>query len=73
MRPDTDGIPAAEHGLVNEYSSPDKDIYQVKPGINQVPATGALISAASHIGSKRLPACSAIAIFTLNQPRRSDS
>ena len=44
---DTDaGIPAAEHGLVNEYYLLDQDIYQVEVlnNLDQVPATGALIS-----------------------------
>ncbi len=44
---DTDaGIPAAEHGLVNEYYLLEQDIYQVEVlnNLDQVPATGALIS-----------------------------
>ena len=46
---DTDaGIPAAEHGLVNEYYLLDQDIYQVEVlnQLDQVPAVGALISIA---------------------------
>lgn len=44
---DTDaGIPAAEHGLVNEYYLLEQDIYQVEVlnNLDQVPAVGALIS-----------------------------
>lgn len=44
---DTDaGIPAAEHGLLNEYYLLEQDIYQVEvlANLNQVPATSALIS-----------------------------
>lgn len=44
---DTDaGIPAAEHGLLNEYYLLEQDIYQVEvlTNLDQVPATGALIS-----------------------------
>lgn len=44
---DTDaGIPAAEHGLLNEYYLLEQDIYQVEvlANLDQVPATGALIS-----------------------------
>lgn len=44
---DTDaGIPAAEHGLLNEYYLLEQDIYQVEvlSNLNQVPATSALIS-----------------------------
>lgn len=44
---DTDaGIPAAEHGLLNEYYLLEQDIYQVEvlANLNQVPATGSLIS-----------------------------
>ena len=46
---DTDaGIPAAEHGLVNEYYLLEQDIYQVEVlnQLDQVPAVGALISIA---------------------------
>lgn len=46
---DTDaGIPAAEHGLVNEYYLLEQDIYQVEvlTNLDQVPATGSLISIA---------------------------
>lgn len=44
---DTDaGIPAAEHGLLNEYYLLEQDIYQVEVlnNLDQVPAIGALIS-----------------------------
>ena len=44
---DTDaGIPAAEHGLVNEYYLLEQNIYQVEVlnQLDQVPAVGALIS-----------------------------
>lgn len=44
---DTDaGIPAAEHGLVNEYYLLEQDIYQVEilNHLDHVPAVGALIS-----------------------------
>ena len=46
---DTDaGIPAAEHGLVNEYYLLEQNIYQVEVlnQLDQVPAVGALISIA---------------------------
>jgi len=46
---DTDaGIPAAEHGLVNEYYLLEQNIYQVEVlnHLDQVPAVGALISIA---------------------------
>ncbi|KXT73435.1 hypothetical protein STRDD10_01517 [Streptococcus sp. DD10] len=46
---DTDaGIPAAEHGLLNEYYLLEQDIFQVEvlTNLDQVPATGSLISIA---------------------------
>ncbi len=46
---DTDaGIPAAEHGLVNEYYLLEQDIYQLEvlANLDQVPPVGALITIA---------------------------
>ena len=45
---DVRAIPAAEHGLVNEYYLLEQNIYQVEVlnQLDQVPAVGALISIA---------------------------
>ena len=70
---DTDaGIPAAEHGLVNEYYLLEQNIYQVEVlnQLDQVPAVGALISIAFPHWDKATGSQCVQWLFYLNQNKR---
>ncbi len=72
---DTDaGIPAAEHGLVNEYYLLEQNIYQVEVlnQLDQVPAVGALISIASSLGQGNWFTCPCHCHLTINKEKSED-
>ena len=69
---DTDaGIPAAEHGLVNEYYLLEQNIYQVEVlnQLDQVPAVGALISIAFPHWDKATGSLSCHCHLTINKEK----